>query len=86
MDLLRENRSGTTIEHVLHAHREQIVESRGRVGVQVRLSGPAGNPEVYGVATVTDGAVRTLALPEPIDDLSGRVTFSQRIVSATATA
>jgi translocation and assembly module TamB len=58
-----------------------IVEARGRVGVQVRLSGPAQNPEVYGVATIDDGALRTLALPEPVEDFGGRVTFSQRIVN-----
>lgn len=58
-----------------------IVEARGRVDVQVRLSGPTANPEVYGVATIAGAAIRTLAFPEPIDDLSGRVTFSQRIVN-----
>jgi translocation and assembly module TamB len=58
-----------------------IVEARGVVDVQVRLSGPTTNPEVYGVATIANAALRSLAFPEPIDDLSGRVTFSQRIVN-----
>ncbi len=58
-----------------------IVEARGAVDVQVRLSGPAANPEVYGVATVGGASLRSLAFPEPIEDLSGRVTFSQRIVN-----
>jgi translocation and assembly module TamB len=57
-----------------------VSEARGRIGLQMRLSGPMSNPEVYGTAEVEHAGFRFASFSEPIEELNGRLTFSQRSV------
>jgi translocation and assembly module TamB len=60
---------------------EFVTEAQGLVRLEVRVSGPLASPEAYGTAVIDDATLRSVVLPEPIEGLTGRVTFSQRVVN-----
>lgn len=59
---------------------EAVTSSSGRLRAQLRVTGPFADPELYGRASVTGGSFRLAALGTPIDDVQGRIGFSQRSV------
>jgi len=57
-----------------------ITNAAGHVALHVNVSGPLQDPAVFGEATVSGGSLNIGALPAPLEDLSGRITFSARRV------
>lgn len=57
-----------------------VSEAHGRIALEMRLSGPVANPEVYGSADIQNAGFRFASFAEPIDDLHGRLSFSQRSI------
>lgn len=57
---------------------DRVAEAEGRVGAQVRITGPFAEPELYGTARVSAERVRFAALPQVLERLRGSVRFSQR--------
>lgn len=54
----------------------RLTRASGAVGMQVRVSGPAEDPAVFGEARVEDASFHFAGFPAPIRELDGHVTFS----------
>lgn len=59
---------------------DSLTEAQGRVALHVNLSGPIQDPGIFGEAQVSGGRFRFASLDEPLEDLHGRITFSERRV------
>jgi translocation and assembly module TamB len=55
----------------------QVSEAAGRLDIDVKLSGPADNPSVFGRAKVEGGSVLTSFYNAPIDKISAELRFSE---------
>jgi translocation and assembly module TamB len=58
----------------------RFTHSDGRMTLHVSVSGDLDSPAVFGQALVRDGSFRYAGFPEPVEDLSGLITFSSRRV------
>jgi translocation and assembly module TamB len=59
---------------------QAVTASDGRLAAQLSITGPLADPELYGQATIADGSFRLAAFDAPIENLRGRINFSQRSV------
>lgn len=59
---------------------DAVSEARGNVDAHVSITGPFADPELYGSATVAGGAFRFASFDAPVENLGGRIEFSQRSV------
>lgn len=57
-----------------------VSSAMGRVDLRFKVSGPWEHPALQGYAAIHNGALRTDALPVPIDGVHGTVTFTDRRV------
>lgn len=57
-----------------------VTSADGRLAAQLSITGPIADPELYGQATITDGSFRLAAFSSPIENVRGRIGFSQRSV------
>lgn len=58
----------------------RVTQASGSVSVHANISGPVTGPSVFGQALVQDSSFRYAGFPEPLEELSGVVTFSSRRV------
>jgi translocation and assembly module TamB len=58
----------------------RFTHSEGRMTLHVSLSGGLDDPAVFGQAMVRGGSFRYAGFPEPVEDLTGLITFSSRRV------
>lgn len=80
LDRLSTNVTGEVDLGLLSGLFPTTTEAHGRIGLEMRLSGSAANPEVYGNASVEHAGFRFASFGEPIEDLRGHITFSRRSV------
>ncbi|MFK7986146.1 MAG: translocation/assembly module TamB domain-containing protein [Sandaracinaceae bacterium] len=57
-----------------------VEDASGHIEARFNVSGPLDDPELFGEATVENGAFQLAALGAPITGLGGRIRFSQRSV------
>ncbi len=57
-----------------------VTSASGRVSARLSITGPLGDPELYGEAHVQDGSFRFASFEPTVDDLEGRIEFSQRSI------
>lgn len=57
-----------------------VEEATGRVEARFNVTGQLGDPELYGEATLEGGRFRLASFDEPIEQVGGRVRFSQRSI------
>ncbi len=55
-----------------------VREAHGHIAAQLSVTGPLGDPELYGRASVEGGSFRFASFEPTIENLEGRVEFSQR--------
>ncbi|HEX2676353.1 MAG TPA: translocation/assembly module TamB domain-containing protein, partial [Polyangiales bacterium] len=66
---------------ILPSFSRALSEAHGRASLDFKVSGRLDNPAVFGRASVTKGMLRMNALPFPVEDIDGNVTFSaQRLI------
>ncbi len=59
---------------------DSIAEADGNVTVRLNVTGPLADPELYGQARVRDARFRFASFAPVVENLRGRVEFSQRSV------
>ncbi|MCC6874554.1 MAG: translocation/assembly module TamB [Sandaracinaceae bacterium] len=57
-----------------------LEEASGLLRARVNVSGPFASPELYGTASVENGRFRFASFESPIENLGGRIEFSERSV------
>ncbi len=55
-----------------------VSQSSGRVAVDVRVTGQAKNPKVFGRATLQGGSLLLVGYPQPLQKVSASLSFSER--------
>jgi translocation and assembly module TamB len=66
---------------ILPSFSRELREASGRVSLDFKVSGQLDRPAVFGHARVNQAALRFAALPFPVQNLNGRITFSaQRVL------
>ncbi|MDB4989615.1 MAG: hypothetical protein JWN04_4793, partial [Myxococcaceae bacterium] len=70
--------AGTLDLTVLSTFVPAITRSSGLLGVDVKLTGSLEDPALYGVAEIRDGDLYTTLLPQALEHVKARLTFSER--------
>lgn len=81
------NISGSVDLGILQTFSSRVASSSGSVQFDVKVSGDANKPAIFGQASVEDASLKLAGVPYPMDDIDARITFSaERVLIESVTA
>jgi len=81
------NISGSVDLGILQTFSSRVSSSSGSVQFDIKVSGDANKPAIFGQATAEGAGLKLADVPYPVDDIDARITFSaERVLIESITA